>query len=202
MERKNNLHWHSTYLEKYISENLVPFGLRIKLFPHFKNLSTDFKGKWEKTLPKCSLSLMKLLVDEHKTELTLIDNKLQPLNQKLSTLKNTAGLVEKEQNIGETLERLSRETITRKENKLLRGRKAFNNSKAYIWPNSQLQKRSRPHFSQLANSIPRNTSFSESSVSSVSSYSSFSHLPKENQIPSEKDKRTGRTSTSQSEKES
>lgn len=27
--RKNSIHWHVQYLAKYVSENLVPFGLRI-----------------------------------------------------------------------------------------------------------------------------------------------------------------------------
>lgn len=45
LERKNNIHWHLAYLEKYIEEHIVPFGLRLKLFPHFKSLSPDFKSK-------------------------------------------------------------------------------------------------------------------------------------------------------------
>lgn len=31
LERKTNIHWHTVYLEKYITENIVPFGLRLDL---------------------------------------------------------------------------------------------------------------------------------------------------------------------------
>lgn len=52
-------------------------------------------------------------------------------------------------------------------------------NKAYTWPNSQFNKRSKSQPPQAANTAPRNTSFSESSVSSVASYSSFSHPPRQ-----------------------
>lgn len=45
IERKNNLFWHAKYLVEYIGENIVQFGLRIRLFPHFKNPSPTFKSK-------------------------------------------------------------------------------------------------------------------------------------------------------------
>lgn len=129
---------------------------------------------------------MKLLVEEHKTELTLIDNEIQPLNQKILTLKTVTGFSEKDKTLSETHEHPSRETIIKKEKKLNRDRKAFNTNKAYIWPNSQQNKRPRLQPPQPANTNPRNTSFSDSSVSSVSSYSSFSHPPRQTRYQSKR----------------
>lgn len=35
LEKKLNVHWHSAYLEKYVKDEIIPFGLRLRLFPHF-----------------------------------------------------------------------------------------------------------------------------------------------------------------------
>lgn len=88
-----------------MGKKIVPFGLRLKLFPHFKNPSPDFKTQWEKALTACSLSLMNLLITEHKNEMAQIDNELQPLNLKWTTLKNSVGLGDKEKNLTENLEK-------------------------------------------------------------------------------------------------
>lgn len=42
LDKKLNVHWHFTYLERYIAEGIAPFGLRLKLFPHFRSPSGDF----------------------------------------------------------------------------------------------------------------------------------------------------------------
>lgn len=80
LEKKSNVYWHSTYLEKYIAESLVPYGLRLKLFPHFKKPSNSFRAKWENTLTGFSMALMALLIEEHKEELKSIDLELQNLH--------------------------------------------------------------------------------------------------------------------------
>lgn len=97
------------------------------------------------------------------------------LNTRIIAVKNSAGLVEKEKELGLNLEKISRETITVKENKLLRDQKAFFADKAYNWPNSQpfkVYKRSRNNFTHNHSNIELDGS--DSSASSVSSHvSSF-----------------------------
>lgn len=92
LERKSNVYWHTAYLEKYIDESIVPFGLRLRFFPHFKKPSEGFKTKWENTLTGCSMVLMTLLIEEHKEELKAIDLELQPLITKIATLENPEGI--------------------------------------------------------------------------------------------------------------
>lgn len=144
LDRKANIHWHSIYLEKCISENIVPYGPRLKNFPHFRNPSADFKQNWENTLTSCSKAFMTLLIEEHKKELTQVDLELHPLNPGIVGLNNSEGLVEKERELSDSLEMLSRETITKKEKKLFKDRKAFLTNKAYNWPTFQPQRHYRP----------------------------------------------------------
>lgn len=90
-----------------------------------------------------------------------------------TALKNSTAIGDKEKNLGESLEKLSGETITKKEKKLHRDQKAFTNNKAYLWPNFQAPRRPRPYASsQVHNRMARDRSVSELSVSSVLSHSS------------------------------
>lgn len=74
---------------------------------------------------------MGLLTEEHKYELAQIDMELQPLNQRISNLNNPMGLVEREKDLIDYVEKMSRETLTKKEKKLSRDRKVFRTNKAY-----------------------------------------------------------------------
>lgn len=104
LEKKISNHWHAVYLQKYISANIVPFGLRLKLFPHFKNPSENFKQNWETDLTNCFIELMSLLVHEHKQEIAQADIELKPMPQKLNELKNPPEQAEKEKELDNHLE--------------------------------------------------------------------------------------------------
>lgn len=117
LERKIGIHWHAAYLQKYIQENIIPFWLRIKLFPHFHNPSQEFKKKWEDALTNCSLSLMSLFINEHKTEMSIMDNELQTLGASLSSYNTTEGFAARDKLISDNLAKRSKEIITNKEKK-------------------------------------------------------------------------------------
>lgn len=173
LERKTGLHWHANYLHKYMLECIIPFGLRIKLFPHFRNPSQEFKNKWEETLTNCSLSLMSLLITKHRAELNQVDKELLIINASLASFNTMEGYADKEKNIGENIARLSKQTITTKEKKLICDRKAFAGNKAYIWPNTQFSKpRRTPTFiaanPQNADSQNVEVLYSDSSASASS----------------------------------
>lgn len=151
LDRKLNIYWHYSYLEKYVSGKIVPFGLRLKLFPHFSNPSNDFKSKWENTLTDCSLALLRLLIDEHKHESALLDAEIQACNIKIAALNTPEGLAQKERELNNGLEKVSHDMITKKEKKLVRDRRAFATSKAYYWPTPYQSKSNR----RVRNATPR-----------------------------------------------
>lgn len=140
LKRKLNICWHYKYLDKYISENMIPFGLRLKVFPHFRKPSQTFKEKWKNTLSDCFFNLMKLLIEEHKKEIETIDLEIQAVNNTFVSLNAPEGKAEKEKELNLALERSSRETISKKERKMTRDRKAFSLKQAYIWPSSLPQR--------------------------------------------------------------
>lgn len=177
--KKLSVHWYYSYLEKYITEGIIPFGLRLKLFPHFQNPSAEFKLNWEKALTSCSLVLMQLLVDEHKKEIEQLDNDIQTCNSTIAASELTVALAEKEKELNLGLEKISHDILTKKEKKLTRDPKAFTTNKAYIWPSTIQPSHPRP-YRRFNKPNPRNEKIevdyeqenSESSVSSASSVNS------------------------------
>lgn len=90
----------------------------------------------------------------------------------------------KKKNLGRSLEKLSGETITKKERKLHRDHKAITNNKAYLWSNFQSPRRPRPYASsQVHNQMSRDHLVSKSSVSSALSNSSSFFPPRNTKYP-------------------
>lgn len=130
LQQKSNTYWHIFYLEKYISESIVPFGLRIQLFPHFNEISSEFKKRWEATLTECSLKLMQLLINEYNDQLVKIDCEIQELWKKSSMFSSTNEFKEQDRNLKEQVENNGCITISIKEKKIMRDRKAFQAKKS------------------------------------------------------------------------
>lgn len=59
-----------------IHDNICRIGLRIQLFPSFKNVTPELKHDWEQELTKCSTALIKLLVAQYRADLLSIDQEL------------------------------------------------------------------------------------------------------------------------------
>ncbi|OCT72119.1 hypothetical protein XELAEV_18035085mg [Xenopus laevis] len=62
--------WEMASLEKYVTSQMIPLGLRIKKFPSFMERDEIFMGSWNKILSDCSLRLMELMI-EYKTKIHL-----------------------------------------------------------------------------------------------------------------------------------
>lgn len=177
MDTKLSLYWHFTYLERYISDGIIPFGLRLKLFPHFPNPSNYFKNKWENALSNCSLTLMQLLIDQHKIDLDHVDSEILICNTKIKALKLGEILAEREREISMGMETLCRDLISKKEKKLARDRKAFLANSAYSWPPVPQNR----YFRKLPPRSDTRKDF-ESSETSISSASSMNSQSSSRQI--------------------
>lgn len=76
LKKKSNLYWHIEFFQQYILDNICPTGLRIQLFPSFKNVTPELKRLWEQELTKCSIELIRLLVAQYRTDLAALDQEL------------------------------------------------------------------------------------------------------------------------------
>lgn len=73
LEKKVRFYWHKTYFQKYAEHKIVPWGLRIQLFPNIKKINDSLKASWEDNLQLCSLNMLSILCKVYETELEQLD---------------------------------------------------------------------------------------------------------------------------------
>lgn len=93
VEKKAASFWHIESFKRYMRENVNPFGLRIQIFPILEDIDMAFKQKWEDNLQNCTMTMMRLLIEEYEKRIIVMDKdidliykKLQPFN-KLATFR-------------------------------------------------------------------------------------------------------------------
>lgn len=57
LEKKAWLFWNNKYFHKYIEDKIVPWGLRIQIFPNLFKVESEFKHDWENHLQSCSFKM-------------------------------------------------------------------------------------------------------------------------------------------------
>lgn len=103
-------------LERYVSEKICPFGLRIQLFLTLGTISTDLKSKWENVLQNCSLQIMFILIGEYKNDLVKVDEEIKKVIADFERLKILPLFVLRNKKLNDHLERFNRDLISGKEN--------------------------------------------------------------------------------------
>lgn len=73
LEKKVCMYWHKTYFEKYVEHQIVPWGLRIQIFPNIKKITDPLKKSWEDNLQSCSFNMISMLCQQYEQELDLLD---------------------------------------------------------------------------------------------------------------------------------
>lgn len=127
--------------EEYISENLHPFGLRVRIFPTFDNLDTSFKAAWEDNLKVLSKNMMSLLINEYQKCIKGLVEKLEKIQIQMLSLKTHPSYAESEEKLKCHLEQFNKNILIKKSKKLQRDRKAFEDGKEYKWQLNQTNAR-------------------------------------------------------------
>lgn len=73
--------WAHNTLKEYVSIQMIPGGLRLKRVPTFI-YSDSFMKDWNDILSECSLSFMRLIIDQEAL-------KVQQLHQEIESVKGT-----------------------------------------------------------------------------------------------------------------
>lgn len=79
LQRKSALYWHHFYLNKYITNKIVPFGLRIQIFPTIPIVSDSLKNLWEENLTECSIGMMNILKDHYNGALDQVEKEIHEI---------------------------------------------------------------------------------------------------------------------------
>lgn len=166
LERKARIFWHKRYFNKYIDNKIVPWGLRVPIFPNIRKVEESLKSKWEENLQSCSFGMMDLLFTQYEHELGILDESVLKWYNDHGLISNSAKFKKKENELKIHLERYTLKIINTKESKFARDTNAHLNGSAYKWTQNT---NTRPYRS----TSQRNTR-NENDMSNLSPSSSLS----------------------------
>ncbi|PIO24355.1 hypothetical protein AB205_0058670 [Aquarana catesbeiana] len=169
LEKKVCVYWHKIYFEIYVENHIVPWGLRIQIFPNIKKTTDPLKKAWEDNLQACSFNMISMLCQEYDKELALLDISINEWLTDRAADVSFPRFVQRDKDLRAHLEGYTIEIINAKENKFLRDKLAHTNGYAYRWDGNVPKKPSTKPSSENApknnNEAPNvfSTSFSSSS---------------------------------------
>lgn len=168
LEKKVRIYWHKTYFEKYAEHKIIPWGLRIQLFPNIKKINDSLKASWENNLQSCSLNMLSILCYEYVIELEQLDVAINRWYSDHAQGMSSSKYSKRDNALRAHLKEYTLTTINDKESKFLRDQAAHANGYAYKWDNTkEIKPRSKPFTSNVptSNNLESNTlsaSFSSS----------------------------------------
>lgn len=128
-----HMFWHKEYFDKYIESQVVPWGLRIQIFPNIRKVEPDLKIKWVSNLQSCSMTMMWILHDQYDFDNLELDKEIQGWQDDHLTLNSFEGYLNREKRLREHLTKYATELIKTKENKFSRDKKAYDGQHVYKW---------------------------------------------------------------------
>lgn len=123
--------WEVQSLQSYITNNIVPRGLRSTLTPSNRCRNPTFMVKWEKEATASSIRFMHLLVEEEKTNLTQAEIKLKEQIEITKKFEHEAEYTIKEKKLQGTIERFEYHLKDRKHKQYQRDCLDFKEHRAY-----------------------------------------------------------------------
>ncbi|XP_073498656.1 uncharacterized protein [Phyllobates terribilis] len=163
--KRTKLWWNKAFLGKYITRQMIPRGLRIRITPTFPVEDATFMSKWEESCTNCSLLLMQLLVDLNSQSIMDLDNQIDVAQTELRSNCPTEKLSNYNIHIDKILDSTVKRIQEVQVSKFNRDMRDYHQKRVYIWrrPGGQ-----GPNFSRkLSNSSA--TSLSDHSEASSSS---------------------------------
>lgn len=129
-------HLDHSLLDIYISENIVPRGLRLRVEPSFKD-DKLFINVWDTHLQNCSLGLLKILKDKRSQLLHDKTQQIQTLSTELAQFKSMEGFTSLDRTLTTHITQFEKEVIEKKSNKLNRDRTDYATGNVKYWLNKE-----------------------------------------------------------------
>lgn len=169
MEKKTRLFWHGEYFNKYVENQVVPWGLRIQIFPNIRNVEPNVKKAWESNLQNCSIKMMQILHDQYEVDLMELDKEILKWQEDHSNMSSYTGFLDKDKKLKDHLTKYATNLIKTKENKFSKDKKAYDYEQAYKWTQQGTQFRRKDHYNKGPQAT--NLDLIDSDTSSLSSAS-------------------------------
>lgn len=168
VEKKTRLFWHKDFFEQYISNKVVPWGLRIQIFPNIRKIEPKIKEAWESNLQTCSFQMMSILCQQYEQDIGQIDVEIKDLQENSGNINTYPGFTLLEKKLKDHLTKYATNLIKTKESKLQRDKRAYENGQAYRWTNiNPTRNNMRKPFPHKKTQSPREIDRVDSDTSSL-----------------------------------
>ncbi|CAJ0943928.1 unnamed protein product [Ranitomeya imitator] len=143
LKRFTALDLHSITLAEYHRVQRIPRGLRVPLRPTLFQDNTEFCGKFEAILNKCSMDLIVLTIDFLQKEITDLKTKISSTEQQLKSTSSPEDFKSLKDKVDKTISDLRDSLQSRKRNKFLRDTEDYKNNQVYRWQSSNYSRNRR-----------------------------------------------------------
>ncbi|CAJ0964342.1 unnamed protein product [Ranitomeya imitator] len=136
LKRYTALDLHSITLAEYHRIQRIPRGLRVPLRPTLFQDNSDYCGKFEAILNKCSMDLIVLTIDFLQKEITELNSKISSTEQQLKSTSSPEDFKLLKDKVDKAVSDLRETLQTRKLNKFLRDTEDYRSNQVYKWQSS------------------------------------------------------------------
>lgn len=131
LEKKVRVYWHKAFFSKYSDNQVVPWGLRIQIFPNVRKVNDALKTSWEGNLQSCSLEIIYILCNQYEKELETLDSQISNWYQDYILIQTSPRFSQQEKDLKVRLEEYTLTIINNMEAKFQRDKMAHENGYAY-----------------------------------------------------------------------
>lgn len=173
LSQETRVWWDYNTLKGYVAKNMIPRGLRIKKLPTLI-YSDAFLIDWNNTLSECSLSLMRLIIDQEALKLQELSKEMTDLKNTVSDLATDKPFMDQNEKLMATINKLEATIMQVKKNKYQRDMSDYQKNEVYLWrrnengrtPRSILRQNNRKGSNY---SVRRKVGFSDADTDSANS---------------------------------
>ncbi|XP_077155917.1 uncharacterized protein LOC143818518 [Ranitomeya variabilis] len=158
VHKKIKIWWTKTTLENYISQKIIPRGLRIHLFPTFALEDESLKERWIKAANTCSFEFMSIIIENNIATIKNIEGEIDSLQKTLQQDLSVDMFQEMIGKLDKEIEKWEGVISQNKQKKYERDVADFETNKIYKWQTSKTF--GRKNISR-SSSITSNSSISE-----------------------------------------
>lgn len=130
MSSELHLQWDVAFLEQYVSERMVPRSLRWDVHPPQGEPEVD---SWYKYFNEAGVNLLGILITKKCNKLSMLDNEIKELKDKLLTHKNSPEYTALSSNLQKHLEKEDKEQRSKKQKKYSRDVGDYKTSNVFGW---------------------------------------------------------------------
>lgn len=133
MDKKSNVWWDQSTMEKYLKDNLIPRKLRWDVPINDGLLGKDDIDEWFTFFEGKGREVMEFLIKRKQRKLKLLDNQIKEIRDKIYPLKETPEYIRLMGELQKNMQKKDLENKNGKKKKYIRDLEDYQNKRVYRW---------------------------------------------------------------------